>query len=127
MKKLMFSRFDLTKERSQDISVVAFKPSKQSKPKRLNAISFRVLPESLVRLGFWLGFWLGRNSLLLNKIYYILTNLTKIYSKTNLGNLYRRTLKTVIPAHTYMLLNIVMSVFWLGWLGLDVTIYTPNI
>lgn len=122
----MFSRFDLTKERSQDISVVAFKPSKQSKPKRLNAISFRVLPVNIVRLGFWLGFWLGHNALLLNEIYYTLTNLTKIYSKTNLGNLYRETLKTVIPAHTYIALYIVSLVFWLGWLGLDVTIYTPS-
>lgn len=122
----MFSRFDLTKERSQDISVVAFKPSKQSKPKRLNAISFRVMPVNLVRLGFWLGFWLGYNQLLLNKIHYTLTNLTKKYSKTNLGNLYIGNTKNGNTAHTYIALHIVSLVFWLGWLELDVTIYTSG-
>lgn len=65
---------------NQTINGIVFKPSKQNKPKRLNALSFR---------SFWfgytfrLGFWLCRKSLHTNLLDTILTNLTKIYSKTN--------------------------------------------
>lgn len=114
MKELIKNRNGLTKERSQDISVVAFKPSKQSKPKRLNAISF--IEFILFQFGYVLGyvFWLVRNLLNFKILYTILTKLTKKYSKTNIVKYIGLTGATRSTTPAYMLLNIVMRFFRLG-------------
>lgn len=98
----------------------AFKPSKLNKPKRLNAISFKMVTRIWLLSSFWLPFWLPAKLLLFKCLGYKVTKVTKIYSKTNLGNLYNRTLKTVATARTYIALYIVSSVFWLLWLPFEV-------
>lgn len=108
MKELIKNKNGLTKDRSQDISVVAFKPSKQNKPKRLNAISF--IGFTFFRFGYAssYAFWLAYNYLIFKTLFTILTKLTKIYSKTNIVEYIGLTGISRKPTHTYMLLNIVM-------------------
>lgn len=78
----------------KNINGVAFKPSKLSKPKRLNAISYKSVTKIWLQNPFGYTFWLHLNILEINSINRIVTKVTKIYSKTNLGKSYRRILKT---------------------------------
>lgn len=73
---------------------VAFKRSKRSTPKRLNAIYFKCVTKFWLQNCFGYTFWLHPKTLIICNILIIVTKVTKIYSKTNLSNLYRGTLKT---------------------------------
>lgn len=72
----------------KNINGVAFKPSKRSKPKRLNAISFKSVTIFWLLSFFWLPLWLPTKLILLSYLHTMVTKVTKIYSKTNLGNIY---------------------------------------
>lgn len=108
------------KRAKKNINRVAFKPSKRSRPKRLNAISFKSVTRIWLLSYFWLPFWLPTNILLLNYLYTKVTKVTKIYSKTNSGNLYIGTLKTgntrthvYSPLYSFIGFLVTLVTFWL--------------